>query len=143
MDPYRHGVTTAEALKRLAEYPNECELLRTTIHELLNVPPGKMPSPRSLSTKLHHLRKRVIAGRFIDSVPRRDGAFWRICGTDSSGSDGSNGSNGSTTAIPTRVRTHARAYAHAPAPASQNTPVTPVTPEPQAGWMNDPEFMDS
>ncbi len=59
--------------KRLDDYPGECATLRTAISEGVPSKDGKFPSPRSIGVKLHHLRGRVLGGRFLDSNPSLDG----------------------------------------------------------------------
>jgi hypothetical protein len=85
MDPDGRGVTVATMVKRLGEYPNEYDTLRAAIWEAVPSKDGKFPTPRSIGMKLHHLRKRVIGGRFLDSKELRAGVLWFVRGVEKCG----------------------------------------------------------
>ena len=69
VNPSGRGITVADALKALGEYPNDYAALRSALSELTSGDPAKGFNTRSIGMKLHHLRRRVIGGRFLDSKP--------------------------------------------------------------------------
>jgi hypothetical protein len=107
MDPDGRGVTVATIVKRLAEYPNEYDTLQAAIWEAVPSKDGRFPTSRSIGQKLHHLRKRVIGGRFLDSKDSNQGAVWAVRGAGRSDSKGSSDSNPAHNAH-ARTRAHAR-----------------------------------
>jgi hypothetical protein len=121
MDPDARGVSVATMVKRLGEYPNEYDTLRAAIWEAVPSKNGQFPSPRSIGQKLHHLRKRVIGGRFLDSKELRAGMLWTVQGVEKCGKSGKSGSNSDHNA-----RAHAHTRTREDSPATGNTPATPA-----------------
>jgi hypothetical protein len=105
IDPNGLGITTAEILKTLGDYPSDYQSLRTAIWEGVPTKDGKFPSPRSIGMKLSHLRQRVKGGRFIDSKDSRKGTVWVVKGVEKCAT--------SATSATIPNPTHARVYAHA------------------------------
>ncbi len=93
LDPAGVGVTASAALKTLADHPNDYETLRNAIGELVYTRDGKLPSPRSLGMKLHHVHLRVIGGRYLDKRDTRMGAQWFATVVEECGTSGSSGTN--------------------------------------------------
>ncbi len=86
-DPEGRGMTVAAALKLLSDHPDDYEALRAAVDEM--TPIGKAPSSRSIAMKLHHLKGRVIGGRFIDVYDFKNTRHWRVVTAGSGGSNGS------------------------------------------------------
>jgi phage/plasmid primase-like uncharacterized protein len=103
VDPSGHGLTVAETLRRLAEFPEQFETLRSALLDMC--PPGKAPSPRTIGMKLHHLRGRVVSGCCFDRREVREGMAWRVVAHESAELDGSSGTNPTPR---TRAGTHTR-----------------------------------
>ena len=89
-DPSGNGVIISDMLNTL--YPPMREdtprddvsvAMRAALENLVNCPPGKVPTPRQVGNKLRQLRRRVVDGRFLDVVPGRSkqGMVWRLRGT--------------------------------------------------------------
>ncbi len=112
IDPSGTGMTVATALKTLIERPNQYEGLRAALWELALPKDGKTLNPRSIGMKLHHLRRRVVDGKFLDRKDDSNGTVWRI-GQPAAGrvrpSTGTNGTTG--TSQECRVCAYARAHA--------------------------------
>ena len=88
---------------------------------------GKTLNPRSIGMKLHHLRHRVIAGRFLDRRDRPAGVIWSVATTEAPGTTRTKG----TTFSPSRGRsttTHTRTHAHVE--GAENSPLSPISPTP-------------
>jgi hypothetical protein len=85
-DPSSSGIVVSEMLSRL--YPADREqtpsdaastAMRRALENLVGTPPGKPPTPRQVGNKLRGLRRRVVAGRYLDtSKSERSGALWRL-----------------------------------------------------------------
>ncbi|MBK8915026.1 MAG: hypothetical protein IPM64_10580 [Phycisphaerales bacterium] len=87
------GIVVSELLNTL--YPPQRDqaprdeasvLMRAAIENVVNCPPGKVPTPRQVGNRLRQLRRRVLRGVFVDSNPKeynRSGAVWRLHGVDS------------------------------------------------------------
>jgi len=115
------GMTVVEVLRKLDEYPNEYDAIRAALWELSPPKEGKTLNPRSIGGKLHHLRQRVIGGRYLDRRDSNQGAIWLVRRSESD-------SKGSSDSCPT-PRAHARAHAHAREnlQATGDTVTTPAT----------------
>ncbi len=125
MDPDSRGVSVATMVKRLGEYPDEYEPLRAAIWEAVPSRDGRFPTPRSIGQKLHHLRHRVIGGRFLDSKDAKMGILWLVRQAESGGKGAKVGNDSAHT----RARTHAPAPAHEDGPATGNVnSLSPLTP---------------
>ena len=97
LDPDCFGLTTAEILKRLNEFPDRYERVRGAVLELCPAQAGKLPSVGSLGKKLGHLRGRVVSGRFIDRrANRKKTAAWFVTG-ETAGDAGHAGDNSTHT----------------------------------------------
>ncbi len=84
------GVVVSEMLREL--YPSNhgptpsddaSVALRAALENLVNCPPGKVPTARQVGNKLRQFRRRVVEGLFLDIAPGRSnqGKVWRLCGT--------------------------------------------------------------
>jgi len=83
LDPDGTGLSVAEVLRRLADNPDGYDSLRNALWELSPPRDGKILNPRSVGMKMHHLRRRVVGGRFIDRKNERGNiATWIVCGGD-------------------------------------------------------------
>lgn len=84
LDPEGYGLTTSSVLKAIQHADDmdiepEYRMVRDALQELLPTSKaGGLPSARSIGMKLHHLRKRVINGRYFDLRPDRDGNYWLV-----------------------------------------------------------------
>jgi hypothetical protein len=124
LDPAGHGLTINQALRLLGAEPLGFEGLRSALLELAPSKDGRSINPRSLGMKLHHCRRRVIGGRYIDSKTIREGVVWSV---HTVGEDcGSNGSSGSNSPLP-RARAGAHAHTHANSEGAGNTTASTVT----------------
>ena len=101
------GMTVAAALKSLVEYPNGYDALRSALWELSPPKDGKALNPRSIGMKLHHLRRRVVGGKYFDQRMENNTAVWFLA-------DGTTGAAG-TKADPLAG---AGAHAHTRKPGS-------------------------
>jgi hypothetical protein len=119
VDPAGQGVTVSGVIRELVERPNDYEGVRSALFDLVQPRDGKTLNPRSVGMKLHHLRRRVIAGRFLDSRPARLGALWSVEGGEKRGTVGLAG----LVSTP-RGRTHA----HENPRAFKNSPATTASP---------------
>jgi hypothetical protein len=81
LDPVGRGLTVVEVLKTLADYPNEFAGLRAALMELAPPKDGRTLNPRSIGMKLHHLRRRVVGGVYLDRRNARQGAVWFVGGS--------------------------------------------------------------
>ncbi len=120
IDPSASGMTVASVVRELAENPDQYEGLRSALYELAPPRDGKNLNPRSIGMKLHHLRQRVVGGKFLDRRTTNVGAMWSVCGGEMSGTSG-------TTTL-TRTRARARAHARAHVRHLQETVVVPLLP---------------
>ncbi len=77
-DPERDGLTVREMLRLIDGDESRHEALRAAIGELAPTRGDKTPSARSLAMKLHHLRRRVVGERFLDSQRTKMGALWTV-----------------------------------------------------------------
>jgi hypothetical protein len=99
LDSSGGGLTTGEVLDRINKHPMRFELVRNAIAELCPAPAGKLPSIRSLGSKLSHIRGRVVGGKHLDRRTNRENkAVWLVCRATagSAGSDGSGVTNSHT-----------------------------------------------
>lgn len=64
-DPTGAGLTAAEAVELISNYPSKYATLRRALLELIPTRDGQRVSARSLGMKLHHLRGRIFAGRYF------------------------------------------------------------------------------
>lgn len=123
MDPDGRGMTVATIVKRLAECTDEYDTLRSAIWETVPSREGKFPTSRSIGMKLHHLRKRVIGGRFLDSRPSRQGDVWYVSRIEKRGTSDTSGTSSTHNA-----GAHAHARTRAYATATGSSPASPTSP---------------
>ncbi len=83
IDPRRQGETIADALKFLKSRPNEFDTLRSAILELVPPKRGDFPNSRSVSMRLHHMRRRVVGDKYLDSKRSNKGAKWAVFDSES------------------------------------------------------------
>ena len=70
IDPDRACLTVGDVLCRLAEHPTGYTATRAALLELASPKDGKTLNPRSIGQKLHHLRRRVAGGKYLDRRSR-------------------------------------------------------------------------
>lgn len=89
-DSSERGVVVSDMLREL--YPSShgspssddaSVAMRAALENLVNCPPGKVPSARQVGNKLRKFRRRVVEGLFLDVAPGRNnqGKVWRLDGT--------------------------------------------------------------
>ncbi|MCX7428817.1 MAG: hypothetical protein NTW96_24725, partial [Planctomycetia bacterium] len=122
LDPYGHGITLSQVIRELTEHPTEYDGIRTALLELAPPRDGKTLNPRSVGMKLHHLRRRVVGGRFLDNNPHQKVALWFIRGGDSGGTNGTSGSNLGLT------RARLGAHTHENLEGTGDSPISPASP---------------
>jgi hypothetical protein len=120
MDSADVGMTVAAVLRELTEHPTEYDALRDALHELAPPKDGKSLNPRSVGAKMHHLRRRVIGGKYFDRRDTNRGAVWKVRGGDSSGSSDS-------ILDSARAGARTRAHAHENPEATGKTVTTTTT----------------
>jgi hypothetical protein len=106
LDPHSHGLTVSEVVRELSDHQPDYEALRNALWELCPPRDGKALNVRSIGSKLHHLRLRVVGGHFFDKRDSNRGAMWLVRAVDG----GSRGSSDSS--IPCLAHASARAHAH-------------------------------
>ena len=83
IDPAGAGMAVVEIIRKLADGPDQFDTVRGALWELTPPKDGENLNPRSVGMKLHHLRQRIIGGRYLD---RRDGtggkAVWMVKSAD-------------------------------------------------------------
>jgi hypothetical protein len=73
------GLTVGDVLDDLAARPSENGALRDALAQLCNAQAGKLPSPKSVASRLSHLRDRVCNGRCLRKGERtKKGATWLV-----------------------------------------------------------------
>lgn len=84
------GLVLADVLRRL--YPSQREqaphddasnAMRAALENLVGCPPGKPPTPRQVGNKLRLFRRRVVSGKYFDSIAaqyNRNGSVWKLFG---------------------------------------------------------------
>ncbi len=77
-DPDGDGLTAAEMLRKTEGEAVGYGLLRDAIAEFAPARSGKRPTTRSLGMKLHHVRRRVVGGKYIDKRDDKMGAIWTV-----------------------------------------------------------------
>jgi phage/plasmid primase-like uncharacterized protein len=117
VDASGKGMTVAAALRELAEYPMLYDTLRDALHELAPPKDGKSLNPRSVGMRLHHLRRRVVGGRYLDQRTEHNTAVWFI--------GGSSGTRGTTREY---AHTSAHTRARENTQGAGNSPPTPPSP---------------
>ncbi len=120
IDPGGRGMTIAAVLRELAELPpDHYEALRTALWELAPPRDGKTLNARSIGMKLHHLRRRVVGGKYLDQRSQRNTAVWFVGGT---------GGTGGT--ILDSARTGAHAHTRENPTGAGISPTSPLSPTP-------------
>ncbi len=121
------GVTVTDVISTLTDHPDRYAGLRSALLELAPPRDGKTLNPRSIGMKLHHLRRRVIGGKFLDRRNSRQGAKWRVYASDQCGTSGTSGTN----SIPRgRGCAHAHTRNSTGTESSPATTSSPATPDP-------------
>jgi hypothetical protein len=111
------GMTVAAVLRELAEHPHHYDALRAALSELAPPRDGKTLNPRSVGMKLYHLRRRVIAGRYLDQRTEHNTAVWFV-----------GGSSGTRGTILDSARAHTRTRARENPETPDSSPPSPVSP---------------
>jgi hypothetical protein len=135
IDPNGAGLTVAEAMKLLDDDPNSFTALRSAITELVPARSGKAPSSKSIGMKIHHLRRRVIGGRYLDKRDTRIGAVWFVSTIPTCGTNGTS----ATISSPSQVRTGAHARTRENSAMGENSPASPASGAPAGGQSSDGE----
>jgi hypothetical protein len=80
LDPHGRGVTVSEILSRCGwDTSAEVVALKEALGTLCPVRRGDLPDPHSVGMKLHHLRRRVIAGLRLERVGEANHSVkWRV-----------------------------------------------------------------
>ena len=78
IDPAGVGMTVAAVLRELVEHPTRYDTLRAAFFEFAPPRDGKALNPRSIGMKLHHLLRRVVAGKCLDRRDTNQGAVWIV-----------------------------------------------------------------
>lgn len=83
-----NGIVVSELLntlylpqREMAPRDEASVAMRAAIEDVVNCPPGKVPTPRQVGNRFRRLRRRVLRGVFIDANPseyNRSGAVWRL-----------------------------------------------------------------
>ena len=88
IDPDSDGMTVASVLDEIDRYrkedrtmPEEYEQVRNALIELVSSRTDKPLSPKSVGMKLSGMRRRVIAGRYLDSKRGNVGHLWYVRST--------------------------------------------------------------
>jgi hypothetical protein len=103
VDPNGAGVTVADVLAMLAESPGRFDAIRGALLELCPPKDGKTFNARSVGQKFHHVRHRVIDGRFLDSRDSNRGAVWVVQGADEGDNASDSRGNSDSSFHPSRV----------------------------------------
>jgi len=120
IDPGGHGVPISEVLRELSDKPAVYEGLHAALCELCPPKDGKTLNPRSIGAKLHHLRRRVVGGKYLDSRTTNRGLAWMVRSTSGNGGTGGSVQDSACT------RTHAHAHEN-PQGAGNTTTSTSTT----------------
>lgn len=103
IDPEGEGLLTSEILRRLDSTGYNCQDLKDAILELCGGTSGKLPSAKSLGSKLRNLRGRIVNGKSLESRPSRTGAMhWTVipATTGATNGTGSESANPADSALP-------------------------------------------
>jgi hypothetical protein len=121
LDQSHAGMTVGEVLHQLADNPHDYDALRFALTELAPPRDGRTINARSVGMRLHHLRRRVVGGKYLDQRSHKNTAVWFVGGT---------GGTGGTSLDSARVgaRAHAHAHAHENLQTPDISPTTPTTP---------------
>lgn len=85
------GCRVADVLESLADKANEHRFstLRGALSDLFGCKPGTLPSSRSVSMKFHHVRRRIVGGRYFDKrVDASKTALWFVASAGTTGTTG-------------------------------------------------------
>ena len=87
-DPNGSGIVFSEMVRRFRsaewdELPDDhpARAMQSAIESFVGILPGKELSARIVGNRMKAIRRRVIAGKFVDSDPKeraRGGAVWRL-----------------------------------------------------------------
>lgn len=121
IDPSGAGMTVAAVLKILLESPHDHEGLRAALWELAPPRDGKTLNARSIGMRLHHLRRRVVDGKFLDRRDGDQGAIWKI-------EAGTTGTTGTKSGHPARAGACAHPHTRETPGTTPNSPCSPRSP---------------
>jgi phage/plasmid primase-like uncharacterized protein len=114
------GMTVAAVVRELIAHPTHYDALRSALFELAPPKDGKTLNPRSVGMRLHHLRRRVVGGRYLDQRNEHNTAAWFVSGTG--------GSSGTSHSLPTHALTHTHTRTRENLEAADNSPTSPASP---------------
>ena len=83
-DPDGRGIVVSKALSELYRDPAPDDevsaAMRAALENIVECPPGEVPSPREVGNKLRQFRRRVFKGRKLEIAPGRQsaGVLWRM-----------------------------------------------------------------
>jgi hypothetical protein len=86
-DTSNNGLVVSDMLAQLyrRDYPPTdpaSVAMRAALENLVGCPPGKVPSPKQVGSRIRSFRRRVIEKHYLDTTPNeynRNGAVWRLC----------------------------------------------------------------
>jgi hypothetical protein len=135
------GYTVAEMVRELAEHPHAYEAVRGALWELCPPKDGKTFNPRSIGAKFHHLRHRVLGGRYLTRRETKVGAVWTVreSATVVGGNGGSGGSNSGTPREKKKNEGESEKMQN-PTVAENTATITTVTPCLHANVVKTPTF---
>jgi hypothetical protein len=120
MDTAGVGMTVGAVLRELGEHPREHEGLRAALWDIAPPKDAKTLNPCSIGMKLHHLRRRVVGGKYLDQRNQHNTAVWFVGGTD--------GTSGTSLGYVADAIAHARTPAHDNLAAAGDSPTSPPSP---------------
>ena len=137
LDPSGAGMTVVEMVRTLTDNPGSFDTVRGALWELSPPKDGKSLNPRSVGMKLHHLRQRVMGGKYLDRRDRSGGkAVWMVKSADDTESWTIGTSWTSREYAPVPAHTHAHRKPDGPG----NSPTSPASPTDPADCFHD--FVD-
>jgi len=122
-DPDGAGMTVSEAVRLVSEHPKEYQTLRDALFELAATKDGRAINPRAIGVRFHHLRRRVMAGLYLDRRTRHNTAVWFVQQVNQGGTGGTGGTFSAHLA---GARAHA--HTHAREDESEGPPAPPSPP---------------
>jgi hypothetical protein len=79
-DPDGAGLTVSEIVRKIYENPNMelAEMIRDALAQLCPAKSGGAFNNNAIGMKFHHLRKRIVGGRYLDSRSRNNSSAWYV-----------------------------------------------------------------